>query len=60
MLGFIDICLRKIVSRKLFVFAISCWLASNGWLDSSDWVVIAGIYIGGQTVIDSIERIKGV
>jgi hypothetical protein len=29
-------------------------------LESSDWVIISGIYIGGQTVIDGIAKLKGV
>jgi len=28
-------------------------------LDSGDWVVISGIYIGGQAVIDGIAKLKG-
>jgi len=41
------------------------WLTATGLmvfagLESSDWVIISGIYIGGQTVIDGIAKLKGV
>ena len=40
------------------------WLTATGlmvWanLESADWVIISGIYIGGQTVIDGIAKLKG-
>jgi hypothetical protein len=28
-------------------------------LASSDWVIITCVYIGGQTVIDAVARLKG-
>jgi hypothetical protein len=30
-----------------------------GLLESSDWVIISGLYLGGQSVIDAIVRLKG-
>jgi len=28
-------------------------------LQSSDWVIITTVYIGGQTVIDAVTKLKG-
>ena len=28
-------------------------------LASSDWVIITTVYIGGQTVIDAVAKLKG-
>ena len=28
-------------------------------ITSEDWVIISAIYIGGQTVIDGVARLKG-
>jgi len=60
MAEFLDNYLGKFISRKLFVFAISCVLMGFGLLDSGDWVMIAAIYIGGQSIIDGIAKMKGV
>jgi len=29
-------------------------------LTSSDWVIITTVYIGGQTVVDTVARLRGV
>ena len=58
MKGKIDQFLARWTSRKLMVFFIATLLAIFGDLESSDWVIIAGIYIGGQTVIDAIATLK--
>lgn len=57
--GALDRLVEKIISRKFMV-----WLTATGlmvWanLESADWVIISGIYIGGQTVIDGIAKLKG-
>jgi hypothetical protein len=31
-----------------------------GSIDSSDWLILSAIYIGGQSVIDSIVKLKTV
>jgi len=54
----IDKGLNKLVSRKLLVWATATALAAGGFLTSADWVLISGLYIGGQSVIDAINRIK--
>ena len=58
--GFIDTWLEKFTSRKLLVWTVASILAATGHLTSGDWVVISAIYIGGQTVVDVVERLKKV
>lgn len=54
----IDKYLGKFLSRKLFTFLWACGLILAGSLESSDWTMIACIYIGGQSVIDMIKAYK--
>ncbi len=57
--GAIDRGLEKAVSRKLLVWATATGLAAYGYLTSGDWVMISALYIGGQSVIDAIVKLKG-
>ena len=57
--GAIDRGLEKAVSRKLLVWATASALAAYGFLSSGDWVMISALYIGGQSVIDAIAKVKG-
>ena len=57
--GVIDKGLEKLVSRKLLVWATATALAAYGFLTSGDWVMISALYIGGQSVIDAIAKVKG-
>jgi hypothetical protein len=50
--------LEKILSRKLLVWATATGLAVTGFLASGDWVIISGLYLGGQSVIDAIAKLK--
>ena len=54
----IDQILNRYVSRKLMVFVVASFGLFSGTLTSSDWVIIAGIYIGTQGVIDAIAKLK--
>lgn len=54
----IDEFLARYSSRKLMVFAIATGLTLFGSVTSSDWVTISAIYIGGQTVVDAIAKLK--
>lgn len=54
----LDKILNKIISRKLMVFLIACGGLFTGTLTSSDWVVIATIYISVQGVTDLIIKLK--
>ena len=57
--GAVDKTLEKVVSRKLLVWATATGLAGYGYLTSGDWVMISALYIGGQSVIDAIVKLKG-
>lgn len=57
--GTIDKFLERYSSRKLMVFAIATALTLFGDVNSSDWVTIAAIYIGGQTVVDAVAKLRG-
>jgi hypothetical protein len=54
----IDQILNRYVSRKLMVFIVASFGLFSQTLTSSDWVIIAGIYIGTQGVIDAIAKLK--
>ena len=58
--AFIDTWLEKFTSRKLLVWTTASVLAAYGFVTSGDWVIISAIYIGGQTVVDVVERLKKV
>ncbi len=57
--AFMDTWLSKLTSRKLMVWLTATALALTDNLTSEDWVIISAIYIGGQTVIDGIARLRG-
>tara|TARA_Y100001963_G_scaffold134681_1_gene195544 strand:+ start:808 stop:1008 length:201 start_codon:yes stop_codon:yes gene_type:complete len=57
--AFVDTWLEKLTSRKLMVWATATALALSGQVTSEDWVIISAIYIGGQTIIDGIARLRG-
>jgi len=53
-----DILLSKIISRKLFVFVLASYFLLQEILPSSDWTLIALIYIGAQGAIDFYQVFK--
>ena len=57
--AFIDVWLMKLTSRKLLVWVTATALTFSGHVTSEDWVVISAIYIGGQTIIDGISKLRG-
>ncbi len=57
--AFVDTWLAKLTSRKLMVWLTATALTFAGHVTSDDWVVISAIYIGGQTIIDGIARLRG-
>jgi len=57
--AFVDTWLEKLTSRKLMVWLTATGLTFAGHVTSDDWVVISAIYIGGQTIIDGIARLRG-
>ena len=54
-LGMVDIILGKAVSRKLLVFATATAMFMWYGLDPDTWGLIAMIYVGGQSVIDTVK-----
>ena len=57
--AFVDTWLAKLTSRKLMVWITATALTFAGHVTSSDWGIISAIYIGGQTIIDGIARLRG-
>jgi len=55
----IDKGLDKLVSRKLLAWATATSLLLFADLTSGDWVIITTVYIGGQTVIDAVAKLRG-
>ena len=51
--------LNKLISRKLLAWGTATSLLAFSDLESADWVIITCVYIGGQTVIDAIAKLKG-
>ena len=51
--------IQKLTSRKLLVWLTATGLMAWGGLESADWVIISGLYLGGQSVIDAIVKLKG-
>lgn len=51
--------LQKLVSRKLMAWMTATGLLLFADLASGDWVIITTVYIGGQTVIDAVAKLKG-
>jgi hypothetical protein len=56
--AFIDKGLEKVLSRKLLVWITATGLAAAGYVTSGDWVTISALYLGGQSVIDAIAKLK--
>jgi len=54
----VDAILNRYVSRKLMVFVVASIGLFSQTLTSSDWVIIAGVYIGTQGAIDAIAKLK--
>ena len=56
----LDSVLNKLISRKLMVFLVGCVALFSSKLDSSDWVIVATVYIGAQMATDIVERLMKV
>lgn len=55
-----DKALNKVVSRKLLAWATATALLLFADLSSGDWVIITTVYIGGQTVVDTVKTLRGI
>ncbi len=56
--GAVDKALEKMVSRKLLVWATATALLFTSNLESEHWLYLSALYIGGQSVIDAIVKLK--
>tara|TARA_R110000824_G_scaffold10754_5_gene47083 strand:- start:1358 stop:1585 length:228 start_codon:yes stop_codon:yes gene_type:complete len=56
--GILDAVQEKVVSRKLLVFLMATGLMLWSTLDPETWGMIAVIYIGGQSVVDTAKTWK--
>ena len=57
--GVFDAVQEKVISRKLLVFAVATGLLYWGvGLDAETWGMIAIVYVGGQSVIDTVKVYK--
>jgi len=54
----LDKFLEKVISRKLLVWLTATGLLAFSDLTSSDWVLISAIYIGGQSVVDIVSKLR--
>ena len=54
----IDKMLEKAISRKLLVFATATGLMAYSLLGPETWGMIAIVYVGGQSVIDTVKVYK--
>ena len=57
--GAVDKVIEKLVSRKLLVWGTATALMFSSTIDSGDWLILSALYIGGQSVIDAIVKLKG-
>ena len=53
--GAVDVILSKVISRKLSVFLVATGLLMWYGLDPDTWGLIAMIYVGGQSIIDTVK-----
>jgi len=58
-LAMVDSWLEKVTSRKLMVWTVASVFIGLSLIESADWVMISALYIGGQSVIDAIAKMKG-
>lgn len=58
MKGKIDKFLGYFVSKKLSVFIVASFFVGFGMIESTEWVNIAALYIGGQAVVDAVAKLR--
>ena len=57
--GTLDRVVERFTSRKLLVWVVASGLMLAGTLESGDWVIVSALYLGGQSIIDAVARLKG-
>ena len=55
----VDTWLEKVTSRKLMVWVTATTLMGFGMIESADWIMISALYLGGQSIIDAVAKMKG-
>jgi len=58
MKGKIDNFLGYFISKKLSVFIVASFFVGFGMIQSSEWVDVAVLYIGGQAVVDAVAKLR--
>jgi len=53
-----DKAVNKFISRKFMVWLTATGVLLQGNLSSSDWVIVSTVFIGGQTVVDVVARLR--
>jgi hypothetical protein len=53
-----DILISKWISRKLLVFAVASIGMFLGYITSEDWVTIGAAYVGLESFITVVEKLK--
>jgi len=56
----IDNFTEKLISRKFLAWITATGLLAFADLTSGDWVTVTAIYIGGQTVVDAVAKLRGI
>ena len=55
----IDRLSERLISRKFLAWiTATLLLAFTSNLDPDNWVIVTSIYIGGQTVIDAVAKLR--
>jgi hypothetical protein len=54
----IDKFLGHFISKKLSVFIVASFFVGLGYIEPSQWVNISLVYIGGQSVIDTMAKLR--
>ncbi len=54
----LDRAIGKLLSRKLTVFLLTTLFLTTGKITNEQWVYVAILYIGSQTIIDFAEKLK--
>lgn len=56
--GWLDKKLGKFSSRKLIVFILATLFFCLSWVSPEQWIYIAVAYVGTQSFVDIVERLK--
>lgn len=53
----LDSVLGYLVSKKLFVFMVASAFLVLSLIGENSWLIIAAVYLGGQSIIDSVASV---